>query len=1553
MPNLLETLNLTALSHSEYPEVDLYDLLFEGESQARKNVPVVVIATKQSKKNQAGKKTRKERKLESRNASTRGKARRAPPMQLSAQTKQSLDIQEKNRANLQEWKLARNNSKTSSNSTSWVGKLDANFKPSEKLEAAKTTGVTLLPHQRPALIAWMDYLPIVDKSGNPGPISNIINMKSIFRKLEIENLPQDILGAPSATVSISYLDELDNFLKKREFFYNQLDAEVGLGGGDGGYDDILSFLEISKSSARAATNTPLILSLFRDYAISAMTASPRLLELSKNQFPEGGVYLTAPRANATNRFKMLLRTSADRIDESLGPDSQIALQNLIYQVASELKLSANLPKGANSSDWDVSKIMSTPPFKESMFPAPPTTSLEPSESDAFGIINGIKNAASGETSYEYPLERQDILDFGGSGTHPLSAPDFLQQLLTAPSTDTASTGTGGSSSGISKGTDQAAVSGIGAGSPGGGSKVSGFYGVSEKTTFEAARNRGTDVFAAAAAKFGVSGNSSGNSSGAQKPVAMIPGGSIIPGGGLGIITSNIKANPSTDLRIRTGKSAISPSAQLAMPEGVSFIEYADPYAEISTRYSEACDKLDQLLHNPMGGLGVPSQKLAQMVIDRITLQLLRNLFSATGGWNSIYSAKTLTQLMFLDLAAKDKIIMGQLQGYLAKLDVQIRTGGYRSQGENTTPTAGGQKGGSLVDRVDGSNSQKDPPPDPPGGIQPGKRMQFKNPPSLAILNGPPLGAGGGGGIGSVIDLLGGGGNGGNNGNGNGNGGSGSAIDTLTGGNNNGNGNGNGDAPVESNNGFGGGTTDKNNPQVQYQSDVDAKLAAVSKSAAWAKADAAAKAAKQNAVASEKAAAHWAAQNARDELLKEQNLLEKEWNDFCGETAQLLFDRIRKLSSAGPLQNNYSLSKGDIQSALAGQRNVQDPKNVLGSTVQLFEEYYQLFMGNTIGPFTTNNSGAVVTRYSHIPEINLLAAWQHIVAKTTSMVFGDKYTVTTNLGSGLVNSQGAISICIDPNDIASAVARLSTFSNHTTAPSSTQDQTHAQFGQASRFSGLRGTNLQRLNSPLAGGSGFRGSYSGGSAGVISKTPATPPSYASPADMVLPTISTVFDRVYESLGAEERTVTEFPGQVRAWFNKIEAYFSDCRKILSQPSNGNGTRTLKTLASQGLNISRDVYNVLNNIQSRANSDDGMVGGSKTKEILLSDSSKQFLLEQLSTDWFGQSSSNLKFMVVGIPAGMLESLSSNPSSITALSRSPTSALSKKYFEVKVEKIDQTRPDREYFAKTFVFPRELFVKDFAEYKGSGNSAVMASSQGMRYNSANVTKTDGSSLHNQYTSASLTNLKNDYALKLYSDAYYNVDFTESAFPASSTAQTQALSPAIIPVNLAVVDFQSEVFLSRSCLTFSPVGKNTLPSMAASSPILSMGSTLSGEDVPVISIPHLSELSALKRPQTNLPLAAFPVINYLSTAGDIPANNEVETRMELGVIFERTLCLPINPYDFQVDNKSIGAQAQNNNIVNQQMDIAEKEVTPGNQTSHGVELSTFRASIGIPLKSKYE
>ena len=1578
MPNLLETLNLAALSNVEEPEIPLAELLFEGEASAQVVTAERAVVAAPSKKSQAGKSSRKSRKRQSRRASTRGKRLRAPPMQVSATQTKIFDLQSRNRASISNWRTARAaDPKIDPNRVSWTGPPTTNFTPNPKIAAAKATAVELKPHQRPVLISWMDYIPVSDKNGNPEPVAKIIRMKAAARTLSIENLPKNVLGSKSARVKIEYLDEMAKFLDARQKFFDALDVS-----NVSGYEDLLSFLELSKESASNASNTSVVLSMLRDFALSIMSASPRLMERTENRFNGPGVNLASPRGMMLV-FKETLKYSIDGISKSLGDDKQIALQLLIYQLASELKLSMNIPKGGNSKDWNVSRLVATPSSKNTIYPSASETTLEPSTTDSFGIINAISGDEPGSVSYEFPLESQDILGLTGqNGQEILTAPDFIKQLLSAPTqssrTYNPNAGSENSKFGSLAGNVELrsrdkVVDGLAAGAATKGVTIKSGTSTGFKAEGSADPDYKTaqDAIKKFADAFSVGGGST-KAAGSSMPIALYQGTSMTIAGGFSFQSKQM--SPSFLARADSGRAAFSVQ-QKAAP-GISIPpdlpQYTDPYSEIAQRCAEYNRNINKLLNNPFGSSGNCSQKMAQTIVREVVQKLMSNLFQYK--IPSGFSQSSLVQLLFLDLASKDRTISGLLHGYLAALTIHVTVGGttqggYSRGGRRYTGTtkavtedgdvveADYKKADTIEGALEGGQGSSAPGGTNVLGGGPGGMRGF-------MMNGPPLlpgggaglgGGGGGGGMAAIRDAL-----------------AEDDDDDDTGADAtpeevaaeiSGDGpKGNGAPPAEpvEETAFDDGINAPPPPPAQDNSNGNGQqppppppqqAESVANSELWANAIGEAKkvAMQSDIVSTVQKEETVVAESAV--LVVPPSPEELAWQKLCNDTAAVIFNYLKKNGSDSTSSENlYTLSLDQISMTLQNQKNDSSSTNVLRGMTSLFETFCQNFYAGEggVGPWEvtatgydrgrSHANGISQTRYSKISWGNMQAAFNDATSRTVSMIFGNRYSI---IKPSDAKSTGVF-IRANPAVISAVTANLDDYNGVTRARQYRSFTPYKEEGPTTPM-----LNLERYDSKLA---------------AIQSSQKTAPLVDPNTQGFVSGISsevTVWDKVYSALGAEEKTAKSFMNAITKWLSTISDHFGQCRYYLGQSTVAGGM-SLKQLAHQGLQISYESLDVLANIQERANKGT-RIEGALTKEIFVSDDTKSFMYEQLSTEWFNQNTGNLKFISVGIPTGMLESLSQNPISLEEASRALASQLSTEYFEVKVEKIDLARPSLNYEPKTFVFPRKLFVLGLDGKASGGLKSVMQSTREMVYQQGVGAKgrkviaqevRDSDQLHAEYVSGSLINLKNDWALKLYSDILYSCDFTEGAFPASSTAVQEISSPAVTPIAMAKVDFQSEEFMQKSCLRFATPAAGTMSKLISQTPALALGSTKSGMDIPIINLAAVNSLIGATDPVSTVPLVSWPVTDYCLTAGAIPAEEEVETKTQLGTVFERIVCIPIDPYNFQPAKQHFHPSAARINIANAKMSESEKETSPERESASGVELSTFRASVQIPLKTKY-
>ena len=1558
MPNLLDKLNLEALSDVEQPETSLVDLLLEGAQTARKQIPVEVASTQQSKKNQAGKTSRSSRKKSSRRANTKQKARRAPPMQRSAQLTLSSELQERNKRSLEMFRSSTTSTRLRRNTTSFVGSIDQVTTTEKSDSKAKVEGVEVPANMRPSIIALMDFLPIADTAGQPNTVSNVINLKLAARQLALENLPEEVMAAEQATVSLPYLDEYKKFLKYREQFLDYLDVEK-IGDDDGAtYKDALSFFEISTESASSATNTPILLTFLRDYANAVMTASPRLLESAEVEFA-GGTAL-APR-RSTNGFRVALQSSMDYITTSLGDDREIALKSLVYQLGSELKLSRN----KHEEPFDASEILETPLGRGTMLPsamsvASVSDQITAAKTDSFGIINSIKDGMLGNTSYEFPFERQDILGLSApQGSEILSAPDFIRQLLAAPTSSEMKMGAGKVSSGIkasaaslARGT---ALDRLGGGSTSTGTTSTttpGFFSVSVSAGSKAESGGWGASDTSIASSFSTARDAMGLSAGSTQQGARYFTGQVsFTAAGTLIAGKSFTARTSTTVGSRAPSASTSASSVGGMSGGISAgalgssgasqsdqILYLDPYTTINTRALVGIFKMEELTDNSgFGGSGgYASTIIMRSIINTVVQPLVSRLFSG-----SVLDTLALIQLMFLDLCAIDEEMMGQLMLYLASLedklnepvfqeststvpiDTKVETTTHdkskSSAGESWLDQASAARDERMAGTGDTQSEDIAWPTSSGGGATPfrhGFGMVFNPAVSTSELA-------------AVMSTP-------------------TSKTTVS----------KSEQPVTDL----GESVGFSNPQTSSTSTTGVASKTTSGFPGAARGSTFVQNSAKQMVATVQRASASGVAGIRVPRLPDV-IIETPFDMLCATLGASIYQRL--YDAAGPVAitdataDLWSITPENITIALKNQAKsplLAGTTTALQDMLVLFDDVVHTIEGATgklcfhsrVDP-SNRQYGEEVSRYSSIPRVNMKAAFFQAVARTANVIFHNKYTAVKTLRGLSISVKSSMSDRLG--------GRLSTFANTQSTMTLTTSGLDVTTAGIMKVQGMKvqGT-IERSQSSLKVSSGLREITTGIPPvdSVLDVTTAVEDETA--------VVTRVFDRVYNAILEEEKFVEDFPGKLRTYFSNIDTAFTSCKTILADGISTNNPDTLKSLTREGLEISPDMYTNLHNLQAVANSEDGMLNGVRTRELLLSDTAKSFLAGQLKAPFFTQASGDLKFMAVGLPAGMLEALSFNPVAITDLARNK-SRLSKDYFEIRIEKIDLTRADRNYKPKKFVFPRRVLYNSWNSSGGGPSSEtgtsfpeVMIAGKRMKYDvyhedtyASNKTSDNVEFLQNHH-SASIINLKNDCALKLYSDALFNLDFSTFAFPAAARALDLTFSPTTLSLNMSLVDTTSKSFMSKSCLAFAPVGQNTMSDFNA---VMAEGKTTGGLDVPILKFASYGKMALAGTPGSTLSLAAYPVYSLVSSVGDTVTNGVAEQTLRLGTTFERIFCLPFDPYDFEVELLYLGEDARKLNLTNQKLDSAEKEVPYGLETSQGVELCTFRVSVVIPDEGEYE
>jgi len=303
------------------------------------------------------------------------------------------------------------------------------------------------------------------------------------------------------------------------------------------------------------------------------------------------------------------------------------------------------------------------------------------------------------------------------------------------------------------------------------------------------------------------------------------------------------------------------------------------------------------------------------------------------------------------------------------------------------------------------------------------------------------------------------------------------------------------------------------------------------------------------------------------------------------------------------------------------------------------------------------------------------------------------------------------------------------------------------------------------------------------------------------------------------------------------------------------------------------------------------------------------------------------IKYFVVGIPSGLLDMTKEEPVDLDDVDRS-LSVPSNENFVVSIEKVDLTRPELEYVDKEYSFSRNLFINRIDD---STEGEMIVSFDSIDSNFA-VTEEEESGLSEEkYTDEQINNLKNDFALKLYSDILLDLDFFPDAYPNGADQKRSVLTGSIAMPALDSVNKDENAFLSGSNIAFDTDDRK----VEAFTFYNENGETL--------------DMNLFK----GLDPVAFSVYSYLNSYGTIASAASKKESLKFGTIFERVIAIPFDPTTFEVETSSDEEDSASINAKNNKLTESENEVGVGLETSQGVELANYRVYVTIPDQGSEE
>jgi len=408
--------------------------------------------------------------------------------------------------------------------------------------------------------------------------------------------------------------------------------------------------------------------------------------------------------------------------------------------------------------------------------------------------------------------------------------------------------------------------------------------------------------------------------------------------------------------------------------------------------------------------------------------------------------------------------------------------------------------------------------------------------------------------------------------------------------------------------------------------------------------------------------------------------------------------------------------------------------------------------------------------------------------------------------------------------------------------------------------------------------------------------------------------VLAAIAAALAEEENFLSSFSGSLSSFFTAISNNFDKVSLTLAATTDG---VSLADRMKSGFRPSSDMLKLLKSYEYSWNAKDMVYNGVKTKDKTLSKHGWRTLRKIL---WNGNiiPIKKQKILCVGLPAGLLQDVKNMPSEIDEVSGFADSSAVEDKFTVVVQKIDQADPDVKYKDKEFKFSRSLFCIGSNPTLRFVKIDEDLDCTEIRYSDAK--RTYGKEVADNHTA--------DFILKQYADLQLDVDFNESAFCNDKKYINKVKNKTIELPALSSLDTTTEQFLTASNLAFDPL-KRKLDNMQ-------------------FYDPKSLTLSLDKKSSSDV--YDYSSYNFVSSYGSLFIPKHEDERLSEGVMFEKTICIPIDDDSFELDTTD---EEEDSREVNAQIRgrlASQRMVGIGKETSEGVDLFTYRISIKMGEES---
>lgn len=394
------------------------------------------------------------------------------------------------------------------------------------------------------------------------------------------------------------------------------------------------------------------------------------------------------------------------------------------------------------------------------------------------------------------------------------------------------------------------------------------------------------------------------------------------------------------------------------------------------------------------------------------------------------------------------------------------------------------------------------------------------------------------------------------------------------------------------------------------------------------------------------------------------------------------------------------------------------------------------------------------------------------------------------------------------------------------------------------------------------------------------------------------------VIAAVAEEEEFLSSFAESMSSFFANVSSSFKSVADVL-QTKVGDITLSEFMKSSKS---SPDMVKLLKTYPYSMNTKDTIYNKVKVRDKVTSKVGFRLLENVMKTGTLEQKKQHV--LCVALPVGLIERTRYEPAEIEDISSFSEPEDSIESLFVIIEKVDLANPEVRYKDLEFEFSRNLFCLGADPW--SSYLEVNDDFSCTKLNRDEAVKKFGEDVVKNHLS--------DFVLKMYADLQLDLDFFESSFTVGQNPTAQVIE---VPA-LKNVDTSTETFLSASNLAYDPSSRTMTDMKFYEAGLIS-----------------LDKVDLTDKYQ-------YSVLEYLNSYGARFVPESEKRRLNKGLMFEKIICVPIDDdlFELELDDVELDPEISSEISVVKAIDSSQKEVGIGLETSQGVSMFTYRASIRV-------